>query len=273
MTKSMRLLGIFLFFCALTCGTIFATPVNPYLTVVLDKKTPYYTRAISITKINTSLFLKDIDSIYRFWEIKDTQGLTELEFNSLKNDLVFVVMRQRKRDERLAEQLVTMFSDKGHSVIWRDYCLQFMGRLLPESSLKDKKLIENALLSAIDDKDSGIAGAALIAINHNKSLLNIPNEQIDKKIIDILKSDAPDYVKTTVLQLGVMNQTNPQELMVISRKIIEKEKNVQLKTSALAALGEFGVKADLLLIKIYTQSSDLRLRTSALSAERKLSTK
>ena len=50
-----------------------------------------------------------------------------MEFNGLKNELVFAQLRQREGLTELAELLVRMSHVPETDATWRDYCVQFLG--------------------------------------------------------------------------------------------------------------------------------------------------
>jgi hypothetical protein len=50
---------------------------------------------------------------------------------------------------------------------------------------------------------------------------------------------------------------------------LKNSKETQLKVSAIAALGEYGNRNDLAVIDLYSKSSDVRLRTAAVTAIKK----
>ncbi|MBN2704301.1 MAG: hypothetical protein JXR23_08830 [Pontiellaceae bacterium] len=54
------------------------------------------------------------------------EGMREIEINSIKNDVLDRLLRQKELPETMGYQLVDMFSDTESDPVWRDYCVQFM---------------------------------------------------------------------------------------------------------------------------------------------------
>ena len=63
-----------------------------------------------------------------------------------------------------------------------------------------------------------------------------------------------------------MNRVKPDQVRPILHDILKNAKETQLKVSAIAALGEYGNRNDLAVIDPYSKSSDVRLRTAAVTA-------
>lgn len=56
------------------------------------------------------------------------QPLPDLEFNALKNELVFALLCQREGLAELAELLVRTARSPEADATWRDYCVQFLDK-------------------------------------------------------------------------------------------------------------------------------------------------
>ena len=67
-----------------------------------------------------------------------------------------------------------------------------------------------------------------------------------------------------------MNRVKPNQIRPILHDILKNSKETQLKVSAIAALGKYGNRNDLAVINPYNKSSDVRLRTAAINASKKL---
>ena len=65
------------------------------------------------------------------------QPLPDLEFNALKNELVFALLRQREGLAEFAELLVRRSRAPETDATWRDYCVQFLGKC--HSAIPDEK--------------------------------------------------------------------------------------------------------------------------------------
>ena len=232
----------------------------------IPQQKDYYPRAKAIQLLSRNLTEDDCRIIYLFLHQKKTKhALKPIEFNSLKNDLVIVLMRQNKRPENLVAELVTMYYDTENDEIWRDYCVQFMGRFYPMATLQEKKLLSDTLQEALLNKTGGIAGTAMIALNSNYDDIGI-NKNILKENAFRISNDQkyPNYIRVTAIQVSA--ELGDIRVLEVIRREIAYSKNIQLKMSAIAALGKLGDPDDKNLLASYALSSDIRLRTSALNA-------
>ncbi|MBE6390500.1 MAG: hypothetical protein E7043_10125 [Lentisphaerae bacterium] len=100
----------------------------------------------------------------------------------------------------------------------------------------------------------------------NKDSLKIDKEILHSLAFELLQKDIPNYAKVTLIQICGMNQVKPDQVRPILRDILKNSKETQLKVSAIAALGEYGNRNDLAVIDLYSKSSDVRLRTAAVTA-------
>ena len=243
---------------------------NSALAVVLDNKLSYYPRAKQLATIGSNLQQSDIDAIHLFLDRKGAGELKNLEFNSLKNDLVLCLMRQSRKDDRLVSHLVAMYENTRHDLVWRNYCIQFMGRTYQDATVYERKQIEKALHSALQDPVPMLTVTAMIALELNKGILQLDNELFQRRAFELLRKDIPCYTKVSLIQICGMNRIKPDQVRPLLKDILMKSKEIQLKSSAIAALGEYGNGSDSDIIEPYLNSSDIRLRTAAAAARKKL---
>ena len=83
-----------------------------------------------------------------------------------------------------------------------------------------------------------------------------------------MQKDIPTYAKVTLIQICGMNRVKPDQVRPILHNILKNTKETQLKVSAIAALGEYGNRNDLAVIALYRKSSDVRLRSAAITANK-----
>jgi len=134
----------FLFFLFTLCGRGDGVQ-DRALAAVLDSGRPYHARATQIAKVRSNLCQSDVDAVHAFLDQMDSGDLAPLEFNSLKNDLVLCLMRQSRPDGRLVPHLTAMYRDASSDLVWRNYCVQFMGRVYPTATAEEKEQLEETL--------------------------------------------------------------------------------------------------------------------------------
>ena len=134
-------LSLFLFLCAAGCYlgaadtpaetaappenkealVISSLPDNIKLIIGQAKDTFYVPRVKAIHALPTNMPQDQIDACYDFlYQKLEKQSLPDLQFNGLKNELVFALMKQRRKPAELAGHLVKMYKDKSYDTTWRD---------------------------------------------------------------------------------------------------------------------------------------------------------
>ena len=103
-----------------------------------ENSSPYAERLRLIHRLPSDLAPEQLERCRAFLESPLAgQPLPDLEFNALKNELVFALLRQREGLAELAELLVRMSRAQETDAPWRDYCVQFLGKC--HSAIPDEK--------------------------------------------------------------------------------------------------------------------------------------
>lgn len=264
-------IGIFVFL--MTLQVVAHDSGNSLLVEKITGRGPYPARARAILGLGKNLSEEDCERIYAFLRSADYGGLSSLEVNSLKNDLTLVLMRQTHTSRQLASELAAMYRNTQFDPVWRDYCIQFLGRLYRDLSLVEKKQVNRVLEDALDNPDCGIAATALIAVRANLNEPEINQEKMLSCADRLLNLDtSPDYAKTTALQIGAL--TGDARFLKHADAVLEKpQSSVQLRSSALAAIGYLGSKRDLQRLQAYRDASDIRLASAAAGAMKRINEK
>ena len=113
--------------------------VNTQLSAICgEASSPYAERVRLIHRLPSNLAPEQLECCRAFLESSLAgQPLPDLEFNGLKNELVFALLRQREDLAELAELLVRMSRAPETDAPWRDYCVQFLGKC--HSAIPDEK--------------------------------------------------------------------------------------------------------------------------------------
>ena len=83
----------------------------------------------------------------------ELQALPCLEFNGLKNDMVLALLRQKEGLPELAGLLVRMSRDPWTDDVWRDYCVQFLGKCYPAvADMDSRRSMADALWKALETR-------------------------------------------------------------------------------------------------------------------------
>lgn len=118
-------------------------------------------------------------------------------------------------------------------------------------------------------KQSSIPGTALIAIANNAGTTEIPVRLVTDKAVAMVGDSAyGEAARITALQICA--KFNDPRVLSPAREIAFSKCGVPLRVSAIAALGAMGDGSDVTRLKPLAQSTDIRLRTAAAAAVKKL---
>lgn len=289
-------LSLFLFLCAAGCYlgaadtpaetaappenkealVISSLPDNIKLIIGQAKDTFYVPRVKAIHALPTNMPQDQIDACYDFlYQKLEKQSLPDLQFNGLKNELVFALMKQRRKPAELAGHLVKMYKDKSYDTTWRDYCVQFFGKWYPNApDNQGRKEMVAGLWDALkNERDTRIAGAA----SSQLCFLARKHPEFSKDEVSAASLDALTDPKCANISKVALLQTcailGNEKALPVARKIAATEKNPLMRASAIAAIGTLGNQEDLKFLRELETSSDMRLQIPAQAAIQKITVK
>lgn len=253
--------------------TIDSLPDNIKL-IVGEKEEFYAPRVRAIHALSANLPQDQIDACYEFLCRKiETQRLPDLQFNGLKNELVFALIRQNKKPEKLASCLVKIYQDKAFDITWRDYCVQFFGKWYPNAPDNEgrKEMIDGLWNALKNERHNRIAGAAAsqLAWLARRYPDVISPEKASKECLEAFQdTKCANISKVPLIQ--ALTVLGNKEILPSLRTIIEKEPDLMTRISAIGALGQIGDKSDISMLMKIAESSDMRLKKPAQAAIRKI---
>ena len=236
----------------------------------LEEEKGYVPRLESVNALGVELSPTEVTALLYFLHKKiGDDCIDPLELNAVKNNTVIVLMRQARIPEELAPHLIAMYYDKTLDNTWRDYCIQFMGQWYDKIHVPaEQEYVRKALDAALSDADN-IPAAAIIAMSGLVGRPGFSRERVSSaayKLCTDLRTI--DTVKTAALQICAKFRN--RDALPLAREIVRNSQNVPLKMSAVAAIGAFGESADRELLGPLAKSGDIRIRTAAKAALRKL---
>ena len=217
--------------------TITSLPDEIKLIIGETKEQNYSPRVKAIHALPANLSEDQIQACYHFLYKKiETQKLPDLQFNALKNELVFVLMRQKKKPTELAGHLVKMYKDKSFDTTWRDYCVQFFGKWYPNApDNQGRKDMAAGLWDALQhERGNRIAGGASAQLCF---LSRLP-------------------LMHTCALLG------NEKVLPIARKYAQKG-SPMMRASAIGVIGIVGTKDDIKMLEELASARDIRLQRPA----------
>ena len=196
------------------------------------------------------------------------QPLPDLEFNGLKNELVFALPRQREGLTELAELLVRVSRALETDATWRDYCVQFLGKCYPRiNDAKSREAMADALWEALKTQRKGRAAgsAARQLMTLGRTFPEFPPEKVSAASLEaLLDPTCSEETKTALLQVcGILGE---RAALPAVRTVAELDSSPVLRASAIAAIGMLGDASDLPLLERLAVSGDMRVSIRACSA-------
>lgn len=236
----------------------------------------YVPRVRAIHALPKNLSDLEIQSCYEFLEQKiETQKLPNLQFNGLKNELVWALVKQHKKPADLAALLVKMYKDKSYDVTWRDYCVQFFGKLYPElPDNQGRKDMVAGLWDALkNERDTRIAGAASSQLCFlARKFPEFNKDEVSAASLDALTDPkCANISKVAILQSCAI--LGNEKALPVARKIATVEKSPIIRASAIAAIGILGNQKDLKFLRALEAAQDIRLQKPAKAAIEKILSK
>ena len=196
------------------------------------------------------------------------QPLPDLEFNGLKNELVFALLRQREGLTELAELLVRMSRAPDTDATWRDYCVQFLGKCYPRiNDAKSREAMADALWEALKTQRRGRAAgsAARQLMTLGRTFPEFPPEKVSAASLEALLDPASsDETRTALLQ--VCGTLGERGALPTARAVAGRNSAPVLRASAIAAVGMLGDSSDLPFLRRLAASGDVRVSRPAKAA-------
>ncbi|VGO23283.1 HEAT repeat domain-containing protein [Pontiella sulfatireligans] len=225
----------------------------------------------------------------------DDSKLGSRSFNSIRNDALEILLRQKKMHEGMGELLISVYNDPSHDDMWRNYCVQFMEpfyeKQFEELSLKSEvasggmlssassgngdvappelQAIQDALWDALGERDNSNAGTALLALDKlSRNHAEFSKDDINAAMFN-LAQDNDATLANRVTALRLCGERNNIQALETVRDLSRNGDTTMLRCAAIATLGEIGTEEDLVLLKAFAASRDKRIRRIAESALKK----
>jgi hypothetical protein len=200
-----------------------------------------------------------------------------IEINSIKNDVLVLLMKQQPFPEGLDEDLQTQLADPQTDPVWREYLLQFMVPLYERESAPDderltisKGIATNALFAALQVRDKELAGTALLALDRlsNKDEA-LSHEEIMQQAVEMAEDpDAFPSCRLTALRLAAGK--GRADVLPVARALARNAETDLLRAAAIVTLGDFGGEEDILILQALSTSPSRQISAAAHSALKKL---
>jgi len=230
----------------------------------------YLSRMDVLRRTRHDLSTAEISALYQFMDgYAPPRDINAEEYHALRNELLNLLRDQTPFPQHLATNLMIMYHDQRHGSVWRDYCIQHLAQTYSETSSAKQPAVRGTLWEATAETGSTIAGTALIGLARNVDHPDFSRDQIARKALQYATDSAmDDMTRLTAIQVCVL--LNDRGVLSVSRELAASNVLVPLRMSAIAAIGSLGDPSDRNLLSQYAAASDVRLRTAAISALKRL---
>jgi hypothetical protein len=228
-------------------------------------------RAKAIAELDDQLSPTSVNVLYKL--MAKTAGEDPLgteSLNVIKNEAACKLRQQKPLPAYYANNLAAMFLDSRYDETWREYCIQYMGRAYSMVTADEKNLIASVLWRATANDQDRLAGTALVALK-----LNAGNELIEtKRVMELSRSWAmSDHVnpglRTAAIQISA-ELGDTHTLPIAVRLAEETATPINLRLSAIAAIGRLGDQGNLARLEKYLMEDNPVITVAAKAAIRNL---
>lgn len=224
-------------------------------------------RQAALARLTFPLDAQDLRRVLD-WLADPSDPLAPMAAAALRNDAVNRLMAGMPVSDALAETLMTAQADPLHSAIWRDYCLQHLGSLLPALA-PDKASRARALLwSALDDRSGAIAGTALIALHRNLGE-GVPAGRLMDRAADIA-TDPSRGGGSRATALRLLAEHEDPRARAPALEALAQSRDVVLRMAAMATIADLGRPDDRSILESYETNPVPTLRMAALASIRRM---
>jgi hypothetical protein len=195
-----------------------------------------------------------------------TAGTDEMELAALKNDTVEHLLKLPAMPGGFARELLEMQADPAQSATWRNYCVQFLGRVYASTPGAELRAAARARLFLLaESPDPETCGTALLALATLDGNPEIDSARAAARAMATAKDPAnKEGLRFTALQVAA--DLGHADAVPLSREWLAGEKSANIRAVAVGVLGKHGAPSDRGLIEPYLTHPDPRLGGAARAA-------
>jgi len=275
-------------------GVVLASPAAPYekqflvnlsanvrSVVGLDANKGFAYRTAALQTLGVNMPRGDIEGIYAFLSARYEDHKTEmdlLEFESVRNDALDLLLRQAQLPPDLVTNLVAIFHDREQNEVWRDYSVQhfepYCQAKWKETAIPptdpDWIAISNAYFEAVTETDSTIAGTALLGMERLSSAQSVISRDTVGQLAVTLANDEKCGEPARITALRICGQLKKIEILPTARFLSQTADTISLQIAAIATLGDLGDASDREYLESTLLVGNQRLHPAAKAALQRL---
>ena len=234
-----------------------------------ERKVSYEERLATVHRLGNNLNASEIRALLEFLRQPLAEsGMETTAFNALKNDTAAALLRQEPPVPGLTEALVEMYRDKDNDIVWRSYCVQYIGSCYEREGAQS--LVTNALWEATAEKQTPVAGTALLMLEY----LSAHHEEVNRsralELSENLAMDQQSCPANRITALSLCGRMGSTNVLAETRRMAADEQDAVLRMVAIATVGYLGDETDVKALEDYAQEKDSRIKKSAAGAIKRL---
>lgn len=239
----------------------------------------YRRRTEAVWRLGSDLTAEELNAVFQFILVTRPNELADsLSLNSIKNDLMDVLLRQSVLPLKLGRLLLDVVADPRQDEVLKDYCLQhfaaYYDRKWPANIQKSVDSERQEMLStyraALSNTTGSLAGTALIGmLSLSEKHSEIDRDEVGRHAQE-LAARVQYGVMTRVTAMQVCGRVGNSNILTIARIEAQSAASVQLRMASIATLGDLGDRADVELLASLSADAEDRVRLSSLSAQKRL---
>jgi hypothetical protein len=245
---------------------------------IIGLESNYFACARQVEALGRDLSAEDVAALRSFLLLPSSEfpRLPPIALNSIKNDLLEVLMNQINLPEGLGEQVVNMFNDPNSDYMWREYCLQFLQPFYerieaenlddPSVARYELDLIREALFSALDERDKDLAGTALLGLNRlSKRSETLEHSEVVRTAVEIAE-DPNASARCRLTAMRVVALDGNADILPVARELAVNGATDLLRGAAITTLGDFADLQDRAFLETVAVSDNRQLSGAARAA-------
>lgn len=232
----------------------------------MDKQANYFTRMKAVRELGDELAPLEIECLYALmYRHEGEDSLRSSSLNAIKNEAANILRNQKDAPPDLAEHFIAMIEEGEQDQVWRDYCVQHLGAMYPESRSPEQAKRICTTLWSVAEEEEAIAGTALLALYKNIDDGLIRRDDVAEKALSLCSDDdVARLIRITALQICA--DLEEERALPVATRLTGAGNTIALRMSAIAALGKIGAASSQAILIEYANSSDVRLRKAGKSA-------
>lgn len=253
--------------CAIAWGPV-SFAADPAVAPVLAGG--FHERQKAASSLGRRLPPEAVGELMDFLGVYKDARLESSELLALKDCICSALENQSVYPAELPGRLTAMYRDPAHAVGWRDYCIQHLSTACRKIPADQRPAIIDVFKEAVKERQSTIAGTALIALRDNQAAVPGIRELLANHAREIA-ADSQSVAASRVTALQISAGLGDKRVLPAIRMLVQDSVTERpLRLAAVAALGTLGGTEDLPVLEPLASGSDRMFKRAAATAIAKI---